>query len=95
MLYISLVPSIFLETYIMNVAYITSFLSHQDHWDLETTESPNKKIWKVANERYKSWRFVLHSTYKAYDSYDERMKHKPEDIDMYFGTKDFKVHPLL
>jgi hypothetical protein len=41
----------------------------------------------------------LSATYKAYDSYDARMKHKPEDLDivewhyliLYFGSDDFKV----
>ncbi|RLN35026.1 uncharacterized protein C2845_PM03G29480, partial [Panicum miliaceum] len=71
------------------------------HWDLETTKNPKKKIWKVAMERYKGWRSALHSTYKAYNSYDKRMKIKPEDIDIvewhylnkYFATKQFKIAP--
>jgi hypothetical protein len=43
------------------------------------------------------------ATYKAYGSYDERMKHKPEDLDIvewhylitYFGCKKFKVCTIL
>ncbi|RLN12870.1 hypothetical protein C2845_PM09G13890 [Panicum miliaceum] len=69
-----------------------------DYWDLETTENPKKKVWNVAMERYKGWRSALHSTYKAYNSYDKRMKNKPEDIDIvewhylnkYFATRQFK-----
>ncbi|RLM75622.1 uncharacterized protein C2845_PM15G02000 [Panicum miliaceum] len=69
-----------------------------DHWDLETTENPKKKIWKVAMECYKGWRSTLHATYKAYNSYGKRMKNKPEHIDIvewhylnkYFATRQFK-----
>ncbi|RLM69094.1 uncharacterized protein C2845_PM17G06720 [Panicum miliaceum] len=69
-----------------------------DHWDLETTKNPKKKIWKVAMERYKGWQSALHAAYKAYNSYDKRIKNKPEDIDImewhylkkYFATRQFK-----
>jgi hypothetical protein len=39
------------------------------------------------------------ATYRAYDTYDERMRHKPEDLHivewhylvLYFGTEEFQV----
>jgi hypothetical protein len=53
----------------------------------------------VAQERYKGWRASFSSTYKAYSTDAERMKHKPEDIDIvewyyliqYFGSESFQV----
>lgn len=71
----------------------------QDVWDVENNDESKEKIWKIARERYRGWRSAFSATYKAYDSYDERMKHKPEDLDivewhylnMYFGSKKFKV----
>lgn len=58
-----------------------------------------KKIWTIANERYKGWRSTFSATYRAYDTYEERMRHKPEDLDivewhylvMYFGSEQFQV----
>ena len=54
----------------------------------------------MAKERYKGWRSIFSATYKAYDSYDERMKNKPDDLDLvewhylilYFGGQDFQVY---
>jgi hypothetical protein len=62
-------------------------------------DDQKEKIWAIAKERYKGWQSTLSATYKAYDSYDARMKHKPEDLDivewhyliLYFGSDDFKV----
>nr|TKW20881.1 hypothetical protein SEVIR_4G116800v2 [Setaria viridis] len=51
-------------------------------WEIENTDESKKKIWKTTEERYKGWRPTLSATYKAYNSYDERMKHKPEDLDI-------------
>ena len=53
----------------------------------------------MAKERYKGWRSIFSATYKAYDSYDERMKNKPDDMDLvewhylilYFGSEAFQV----
>jgi hypothetical protein len=53
----------------------------------------------VAKERYKGWRSTFSATYKAYESYDERMKNKPDDLDLvewhylilYFGSEAFQV----
>jgi len=58
-----------------------------------------ERIWNIAKQRYKGWRSQFSSTYKAYKSYHQRMKHKPEDLDivewhylvLYFGTDEFQV----
>lgn len=71
----------------------------QEKWDLEDTLENKKKIWAIANERYKGWRSTFSATYRAYDTYDERMTHKPEDLHivewhylvLYFGTEEFQV----
>jgi hypothetical protein len=71
----------------------------QEKWDLEDTLENKKKIWAIANERYKGWRSTFSATYRAYDTYDERMRHKPEDLHivewhylvLYFGTEEFQV----
>ncbi|KAF0897293.1 hypothetical protein E2562_035581 [Oryza meyeriana var. granulata] len=67
-------------------------------WDLENNDDEKARIWKIAKERYRGWRAQLSSTYKAYDSYHQRMRHKPEDLDiiewhylvLYFGTDKFQ-----
>ncbi|KAL6871046.1 hypothetical protein ACP4OV_014894 [Aristida adscensionis] len=67
-------------------------------WDLENNDDIKKKIWTIANECYKGWRSTFSATYKAYNTYDERMRHKPEDLDIvewhylvkYFGTEKFQ-----
>ena len=33
-------------------------------------------------ELYTGWRSSLSATYKAYNNYDERMRSKPEDLDI-------------
>lgn len=71
----------------------------QNKWDIEETPENKKKIWTIANERYKGWRSIFSATYRAYDTYEERMSHKPEDLDivewhylvMYFGSEEFQV----
>lgn len=71
----------------------------QEKWDLEDTLENKKKIWAIANERYKGWRSTFSATYRVYDTYDERMRHKPEDLHivewhylvLYFGTEEFQV----
>ncbi|KAK3146888.1 hypothetical protein QOZ80_3BG0274450 [Eleusine coracana subsp. coracana] len=67
-------------------------------WDLENNDETKEKISTIANERYKGWRSTFSATYKAYNSYDDRMRRKPEDLDIvewhylvkYFGTEKFK-----
>lgn len=75
------------------------FRLQQDLWEIDNNEVSKEKILKIARERYKGWRSTFSATYKAYDNYDERMKNKPQDLDivewhyliMYFGSKKFKV----
>uniref|UniRef100_A0A8I6XTU8 Uncharacterized protein n=1 Tax=Hordeum vulgare subsp. vulgare TaxID=112509 RepID=A0A8I6XTU8_HORVV len=63
-------------------------------WDLEDTYSTKGKILTIARERYRGWRSTLHSTYKAYNTDDQRRANKPEDVTPeewdyminYFGT---------
>ncbi|XP_021311893.1 uncharacterized protein LOC110433703 [Sorghum bicolor] len=67
-------------------------------WDVEDNEENRKKIWTIANERYKGWRSTFSATYRAYTTYDERMRHKPEELDivewhylvLYFGSEKFQ-----
>uniref|UniRef100_A0A0D9W304 Uncharacterized protein n=1 Tax=Leersia perrieri TaxID=77586 RepID=A0A0D9W304_9ORYZ len=74
-------------------------IAESELWDMGNTKNPKEKIWKIAKERYKGWRSTLSAMYNAYDTYDERMKHKPEDLDivewhylnLYFGCKYFKA----
>ncbi|XP_039822989.1 uncharacterized protein LOC120685247 [Panicum virgatum] len=69
-----------------------------NRWEVENTEDGKEKIWAVAKEWYKGWRSIFSATYKAYDSYDERMKNKPDDLDLvewhylilYFGSEAFQ-----
>jgi hypothetical protein len=75
------------------------FFIEQDKWDLEDNEENRIKIWTVANDRYKGWRSTFSATYKAFTTYEERMRHMPEELDnvewhylvSYFGTEDFQV----
>jgi len=75
------------------------FYFEQDRWDLEVTDENEKMIWSIANERYKGWRSTFSATYRAYNSYDERMRHKPDDLHivewhylvLYFSTDEFQV----
>jgi len=74
------------------------FFVQENKWDLENNEENRKKIWTIANERYKGWRSTLSATYRAYTTDDERMRHKPEELDivewhylvMYFGSEEFQ-----
>jgi hypothetical protein len=71
----------------------------QAKWDLEDNEANRIKIWTVANDRYKGWRSTFSATYKAYTTYEDRMRHRPEELDIvewhylvsYFGTEEFQV----
>jgi hypothetical protein len=81
------------------------FLLQQNRWELEGIDHPEEKIWRIAMERYKTWRSSLSATYRAYSTYEDRMKNKPEDIDIvkwhylikYFGSAKFQVqyHPVF
>jgi hypothetical protein len=75
------------------------FYVEQHKWDIEDNEENRKKIWTIANERYKGWRSTFSATYRAYTTYDERMRHNPEELDivewhylvLYFGSEEFQV----
>ena len=49
---------------------------------LRITKKIGKKIWTIANERYKGWRATLSAMYRAYTTNEERMRHKPEELDI-------------
>ena len=74
----------------------------QIRWHLEDNDDEEARIWKIAKERYKGWRAQLSSTYKAYNSYHQRMRHKPEELEivewhylvLYFGSDKFQVPNL-
>jgi hypothetical protein len=67
--------------------------------NIATEDQRKEKIWSIAQERYKGWRSNLSATYKAYNSYGERIRNKPEEVDLvewhylqlYFGSDKFKV----
>jgi hypothetical protein len=56
-----------------------------------------EKIWSIAQDRYTGWRATLSATYRAYNSYAERMRNIPEEINLvewhylqlYFGSDKF------
>lgn len=85
--------------YLLCSQFLFLFRLQQDLWEIDNNEVSKEKILKIARERYKGWRSTFSATYKAYDNYDERMKNKPQDLDivewhyliMYFGSKKFKV----
>jgi hypothetical protein len=56
------------------------FPSHQEGWDFGGIQNPEEKILKIAHDHYKGWRGDLSATYKAYNSYPDRMRHKPPDL---------------
>jgi hypothetical protein len=76
-----------------------SFTLKQKIWNLDDVEDASDKILTITQERYKGWRSSFSSTYKAYSTDAERMKHKPEDLDIvewyyliqYFGSDSFQV----
>jgi hypothetical protein len=73
----------------------------QNKWAFKNIEDEDatEKILDIASDRYRGWRSTFSATYKAYNSYDERMKMKPADLDiirwhylvLYFGTEKFLV----
>ncbi|RLN40759.1 uncharacterized protein C2845_PM01G41140 [Panicum miliaceum] len=67
-------------------------------WDIEDTYDTRKTIWKIAAARYSGWRSGFSSTYRAYDTYDKRMRNCPIDLDIvewhylvkFFGSPHFQ-----
>jgi hypothetical protein len=57
------------------------------------------KIWDIAKEHYKGWHLTLSAKAKAYNTYEERMSHKLEELDIvewhsllkYFRSAKFQV----
>jgi hypothetical protein len=76
-----------------------SFTLKQKIWNIDDVEDASDKILTIAQKRYKGWRSSFSYTYKAYSTDAERMKHKPEDLDIvewyyliqYFGSDSFQV----
>jgi hypothetical protein len=70
---------------------------------MEDNAESREKIWAIARERYKGWRLTFSATAKAYNSYHQRMLHKPQELDIvewhyllkYFNTAEFKVFSTL
>jgi hypothetical protein len=70
---------------------------------MEDNAELREKIWSIARERYKGWRSTFSATAKTYNSYHQRMLHKPQDLDIvewhyllkYFSTAKFKVCSTL
>ncbi|KAF0892810.1 hypothetical protein E2562_017766, partial [Oryza meyeriana var. granulata] len=66
--------------------------------NIDDEDKRKEKIWNIAKERYKGWRSALSATYRAYNSYGERIRNKPEEIhllewhylQLYFGSDKFK-----
>ena len=60
-------------------------------------------IWDIAKERYKGWRPTFSATAKAYNSYHQRMLHKPKELDIvechyllkYFRIAKFQICSTL
>ncbi|TVT97836.1 hypothetical protein EJB05_56892, partial [Eragrostis curvula] len=67
-------------------------------WTFPNNVNAKEKILDIASERYKGWRSTFSSTYKAYNTYDDRMRNKPDNVDivewhyliLYFGTEKFQ-----
>lgn len=70
---------------------------------MEDNADSREKIWDIAKERYKGWRSTFSATARTYDSYHQRMLHKPKELDIvewhyllkYFSTAKFKVCSTL
>ena len=72
----------------------------QARYNLDGTEETEKRVLKIAMERYRGWRSTLSSTYKAYKTDEARLANVPEDLQLeewewlinYFGNDaKFKV----
>jgi len=56
------------------------------------------KIWAIAKEHYKGWHSTLNATAKAYNTYEERMSHKPEElaiVEWHYLLKYFRSAKIL
>jgi hypothetical protein len=70
---------------------------------MENNVESREKIWAISREHYKGWRSTLSATVKAYNSYHQRMLHKPQELDIvewhyllkYFSIAKFKVCSTL
>jgi hypothetical protein len=79
------------------------FPLQHNKWAFKNTEDAKEKILDIVSEQYRGWRSTFSVTYKAYNNYDERMKKKPDDLDiiewhylvLYFGTEKFQVREQL
>jgi hypothetical protein len=66
-------------------------------------DKKKEKIWHIAQERYRGWRSNLSATYRAHNTYAERIRHVPEEVNLlewhylllYFGSNKFKVTTIL
>jgi hypothetical protein len=58
------------------------FPLQQNKWAFKNIEDAKEKILDIALERYRGWQSTFSATYKAYNSYDERMKKKLTDLDI-------------
>ncbi|KAG2650278.1 hypothetical protein PVAP13_1NG221638 [Panicum virgatum] len=71
-------------------------------WDIEDNDHSRRIIWDIAKERYKGWRSTFSATAKAYNSYHQRMLHKPKELDIvewhymlkYFTTAKFQAKSI-
>ena len=72
-------------------------------WDIEDNDHSRGIIWDIAKERYKGWLSTFSATAKVYNSYHQRMLHKPKELDIvewhyllkYFRTAKFQVCSTL
>jgi hypothetical protein len=66
----------------------------QNKCAFKNTEDAKEKILDIASEQYRGWRSTFSATYKAYNSYDERMKKKPTDLDIIelMGSKPYSQY---
>lgn len=70
---------------------------------MEDNADSREKILHIAAQRYKGWRSTFSATARAYDTYHQRMLHKPKELDIvewhylikYFCTATFKVSSTL
>jgi hypothetical protein len=66
---------------------------------MEDNADSMEKIWHIVVECYKGCRSTFSATARAYDNYNQRMLHKPKELDivewhyllMYFSTAKLKV----
>jgi hypothetical protein len=51
--------------------------------NIDDVDKRKEKIWKIAKEQYRGWRSNLSATYRAYNSYGERIRNKPEETHLF------------